>query len=333
MATIRRKPILAVVLIAIPPVVALAAAAALGWIRFEWSLTGVVYVIGAYAGWIAILAGLAEFLGFLREEQSSEPRLAPPQLGRVDVGDYAQDVAVGEHITQTHVQVGTYVAGDYIEGARQASHTLFDQRDQQVGTQYNIGGDYVSPSTSPTERNDAPQLRFSTDVDLSVPTPAEEQAGAKRSWFIRLRIENLGQSRATNCQGRLLEVRDEAGNRRKQLESLDLYWTRQDRPDNYRPLDIQGNGDFRYLDVAQVIEAENVLRPRVVVAAGHRLVQSPVDAGRPGDLPPGTYYVRTAIYADNDSIKPTWFRLSWTNDFSVDPPCRMELAEPPPERQ
>lgn len=107
----KHKPIIALVLITIPPAVVLAAAAALGWIGFEWSLSGMVYVVGAYAGWIAILAGLAEFFGFLRDK---EP-------GRIEVGDHAQDVAIGEHITQTHKEAATLieVAGDYIEAARQ----------------------------------------------------------------------------------------------------------------------------------------------------------------------------------------------------------------------
>jgi tetratricopeptide (TPR) repeat protein len=73
MATIKRKPIIAIALIAIPPAVALAAAAALGWIRFEWSLAGVGYVFGAYAAWIAILGGLAE-IGILPRPEPPGPR-------------------------------------------------------------------------------------------------------------------------------------------------------------------------------------------------------------------------------------------------------------------
>jgi tetratricopeptide (TPR) repeat protein len=74
MMSFRQKLIIAIPLIIIPPTVALAAATAFGWLRFEWSLTGVGYVLGAYAAWIAILAGLAEIGGFLREKEPPGPR-------------------------------------------------------------------------------------------------------------------------------------------------------------------------------------------------------------------------------------------------------------------
>jgi nucleoside phosphorylase len=175
-----------------------------------------------------------------------------------------------------------------------------------------------------------PQLRWSTDIDFSPPTPADEQAGAKRSWFVRLRIENSGQAPATNCLGRLLEVVNEKGESLKQFDSLDLYWRRQDRPNNYRRLDIHENGDFQYLDIAQVKEAENLFTLRVVIPDGHRLVKPPRHVGRPEDLPPGAYYVRIAIYADNASIEPAWFKVEWEDDYSIKPyPCNIEAKEPP----
>jgi tetratricopeptide (TPR) repeat protein len=69
----RHKLIIALLLIVIPPAAALATATALGWLRFEWSLTGVGYPIAVYAGWIAILAGLAEIASLLREKELPSP--------------------------------------------------------------------------------------------------------------------------------------------------------------------------------------------------------------------------------------------------------------------
>jgi hypothetical protein len=208
-----------------------------------------------------------------------------------------------------------------------------DQRGQQViGTQVNVAGGYVVASASSGhDQRDGPQLSLSTDIDLSPPTPADEQAGAKRSWFIRLKIRNGGQTSASNCFGRLMEVIDEKGEHLKQFDSLDLYWCRQDKPDNFRHLDIRENGDSQYLDIAQVKEAESVLTLRVVIPVGHRLVKPVGHIGSPEDLPPGTYHMQIAIYADNASMVPTWFKVEWQSDFSTDLfPCSIDPEKPSP---
>jgi hypothetical protein len=140
--------------------------------------------------------------------------------------------------------------------------------------------------------------------------------GWKSSRFIKLKVENKGQAAARNCFGRLLKITDEQGKQLTGLDPLDLYWTRQDKPDNYKKLDIQGNGDFTHLDIAQVKEAEDVLTLRVVVPRGHRLVVPPGCNRRSEDLPPGTYYVCIAIYADGTSPKPTWYKIRWEADYS-----------------
>lgn len=177
---------------------------------------------------------------------------------------------------------------------------------------------------------DGPRLKFSTDIDFSPPTLAEVKIGARRSWFIRLKVENDGQISAKNCSGRLLTVLNGELNHLKQFDSLDLYWTRQDKPENYKPLDIRGGGDFTYLDIAQIKEADNALLPRVVIPEGHRLVTPSGWVGRPRDLLPGTYYMLIAIYADDASIERTWFRIEWTDDYSVQPyPCSILVEDPP----
>jgi len=187
------------------------------------------------------------------------------------------------------------------------------------------------PAESSTEdRENLSQLSFSTDIEFSPPTPAEKQAGDKRSWFIRLRIENTGGTVVANCFGRLLKILDKEGQHLKRFDSLDLYWTRQDRPDNYQPLDIHESGDFTYLDIAQVKEAENALIPRVVIPERHRLVSPPGYIGEPEHLPPGIYYMQIAVYADNASIEPTWFEVEWKDDYSIEPyPCNIKKVEAP----
>jgi hypothetical protein len=228
---------------------------------------------------------------------------------------------------------GQIAVGDNIS---QSQSVTFDQRGQQVGTQTNVAGDYAPEPSLGDLRTDSatssekasPELTFSTDVDFSPPTPGEEEAGAKRSWFIRLRVENSGQAPAMNCFGRLLELRNEDGEHLKQFDSLNLYWTRQNKPEKYQRLDIREYGDFQYLDLAQVKEVDGLLTLRVVIPEGYRLVKPRGHSGNAGGLRPGAYYLRVAIYADEVAIAPTWFRIEWTADFSQEPPCSIEVAQP-----
>jgi formylglycine-generating enzyme required for sulfatase activity len=71
---LRRKPVIILALILIPPTAALGLAMTLGWVLFEWSLGGVVFLLGAYAGWIAVLAGLAEIVNLFRGKEEPGPR-------------------------------------------------------------------------------------------------------------------------------------------------------------------------------------------------------------------------------------------------------------------
>jgi len=76
MSNKRTLTVLALVLI--PPAVALALVTAAGWLRFEFSLSGVLLVLGVYGGWIAALGGLAEVAGFRREKEPPGPPPGAP---------------------------------------------------------------------------------------------------------------------------------------------------------------------------------------------------------------------------------------------------------------
>jgi tetratricopeptide (TPR) repeat protein len=86
----KRKLVITLILILIPPAIGLGIATTLGWVHLEWSLRGVGYPIAVYAGWIAILGGLAEIFGFLREKEPLGPRpgaiYQPPEPPKDFVG-------------------------------------------------------------------------------------------------------------------------------------------------------------------------------------------------------------------------------------------------------
>jgi hypothetical protein len=174
-----------------------------------------------------------------------------------------------------------------------------------------------------------PRLSFNQEIQRSDPTDNEKQQGWKRSWFIRLRVKNSGQLPAKNCIGRVIEIRKEDGTLLMRFDPLSLYWARQSEPDSFKPVDIQGNGDFFFLDIAQVKEKEKTLSLRVVIPKGQRLTAE-ADYSEQPDLPPGTYHMCIAVYGEGVYIRPTWFTVTLADDFEVDPPCSITVNKTSP---
>ena len=166
-----------------------------------------------------------------------------------------------------------------------------------------------------------PILYFECNVQHSPPTPDERNSGIKSSWFLRLKIINKGLTTANKCVGRLIEVRDSNDKQFDRFDPFNLYWGRQNELNPYRQIDIQGNGDFYFLDVGQVTEADknSPIDLRIVDPGGKLVLDSNVGEGK--NLPPGTYNLRIAVYSEEDVfIKPTWFTISCAADFSVQNP-------------
>lgn len=163
-----------------------------------------------------------------------------------------------------------------------------------------------------------PVLELSTNTQWSAPTPENKQAGDQGSWFIRLRIVNYGQTPAKNCVGRLIEVRTSEGKRLEKSDPMHLYWARQDERTAFSPIDIQGYGDFFFLDVTKCTsfkEADSIFFLRVVIPSEMGLV------AEEGQLPDARlnlddYFVRIGIYAKGAYIKPTWFKIAPPNHIS-----------------
>jgi len=97
-------------------------------------------------------------------------------------------------------------------------------------------------------------------LQINVPAKAQlSPSGGKGSdsVFIRLKISNIGVTTAKNCTGRLLQVRDNNNKPIEKFDPLPLYWARQSKEEQYKPVDIQGNGDSYFLDVAQIHKPQN----------------------------------------------------------------------------
>ena len=176
-----------------------------------------------------------------------------------------------------------------------------------------------------------PRLAVFFDKQWSPPLEPNDSG----SWFYRLRIENYGLTRAKACVGKLIGVWTEQGCRIRKFDPLPLFWARQgkvkvdDREDTtFRPIDIQGAGDFDFLDLIQVKEGSLILR--VMVPPPTTLVKYPADSASPGTEPilvPGTYYVRIGVYADNVSVSPILVKINCPGDLRSlrpeSPPCNL----------
>lgn len=186
-----------------------------------------------------------------------------------------------------------------------------------------------------------PRLAVSFDKQWSPPVESSDSG----SWFYRLKIENYGVTRAKACVGKLIGVWTEQGCPISKFDPLPLFWARQGKVQvdgredtTFRPIDIQGAGDFDFLDLIQVKEGSLILR--VMVPPRTTLVNYPADSVSPGNEPilkPGTYYVRIGVYADNVFISPILVKISCPGDLrSLDPqssPCNLAWARKLPHRR
>ncbi len=172
-----------------------------------------------------------------------------------------------------------------------------------------------------------PSLNWEIDIQPSPPTSDEvKNYSAKMSWFMRLKIVNNGLTPAKNCVGRLVEVRDKDGKRFDRFDPFNLYWARQNDLNNFRPIDIQGNGDFFFLDVAQVKEAEKEypICLRVVTPGGRLVLDS--NPGEGPNLPSSIYDVCIGIYAEDATyIEPAWFTITCETNYSIDRPPKFDF--------
>lgn len=169
-----------------------------------------------------------------------------------------------------------------------------------------------------------PQLNVSKAYPIySKPDSDDIEQGAKRSWFLKLRIENTGQGLAKNCFGQVLEIKDEKDTYLTQFNDMPFYWEYQNNLNPYKKIDIAKSNS---LDIAQVEEKRNTLIMRVFIPGGQKL-----QGGK--TLSPGIYCVKVGIYSDNAPPVEVWVKMQWksvypkwSNEDESGYPCQIEIV-------
>ncbi|RLI75500.1 hypothetical protein DRP05_14675 [Archaeoglobales archaeon] len=144
------------------------------------------------------------------------------------------------------------------------------------------------------------------------------------SYWIRIKVENIGKQIAKGVEGRLVEIKDKNGNSIKEFVPLILRWA--SRPYSKIP-DIQdvrmdiNRGASWFLDViyiADVAKLKSSEKERYKIW-GQRTHICDIYMGLPTgtlkDLDPGEYYLTITIYGDNIKPLSKTFRLTWGGKY------------------
>lgn len=150
------------------------------------------------------------------------------------------------------------------------------------------------------------------------------------SWFLRLRIQNIGSLPAFHSVGRLIAVHKSDHTHIRKFDPLNLLWARQQA--KMQPIDIQGNGDFYFLDIAQFIEGDKGVEIRLRVDVnGIGLPEGEEES--PGSAPTllgGIYYFKIAVYCENANIDPFYLSITpatWQTSNIEQPPFLVEIKD------
>ncbi len=132
--------------------------------------------------------------------------------------------------------------------------------------------------------------------------------------YMRLEIKNIGLTAAKNCVGRLVRMKNQH-KEEVRIDPIYFFWARQDDEQvPYTPVDIFGNHDKWFLDIAKYKPLDGTLRFRVPMK-NTVVWQEPGKDTRVGkDFDLATYYLQIAIYSDDAYIKPTWFKLRYDRE-------------------
>ena len=182
-----------------------------------------------------------------------------------------------------------------------------------------------------------PILKLTLDeIRCSQPTVS----GESPSWFVTVRVENVGLMLAREWTGRPLSICTHDGAPLPKFDPLTLYWARHDHHTGHTPLHIQGHSDVDYLDVLQVKPGPAApIRVRAVIPEPMTLSRAPDDSPSPGTdaaLRPGVYWLHVGVFAENAEPGLAWLEVTCEGTFPANcdgaSPCLVRLKGRPPIR-
>ena len=132
--------------------------------------------------------------------------------------------------------------------------------------------------------------------------------------YMRLEITNVGLAAARNCVGRLIRMKNQ-NKEDVRIDPIYFFWARQDDEKiAFTPIDIFGNHDKWFLDIAKYKPLDGILRFRAPVK-NTVVWQEPGKETRIGkDFDLATYYLQIAIHSDDTYVKPTWYKLEYDRE-------------------
>lgn len=165
-----------------------------------------------------------------------------------------------------------------------------------------------------------PELHLHCEIQPSLQLKGQETDTDIGSYFLRFEVRNTGHSAARNCYGRLIQVwgcpTDDTNTTFERIERFDpypLYWSKQNEFNEkspFKPITIQPNGDFFFLDLAQVMVGtqQKTIKLRVETY-GERLILDSSEKSGVCVETTRSYKVQVGIYADGISKKPEWYLM------------------------
>lgn len=129
------------------------------------------------------------------------------------------------------------------------------------------------------------------------------------AYWIRVKVTNNGKSVAENCEGQLIELRNNEKQLMKKFVPLILRWS--SRPDIV-PIDINRGASW-FLDIIFINEEiKNMQSTEEFSKYAHICdIYRGQHTGTIRELEAGEYYLKIAIYGDNFNPKTREFHMKW----------------------
>lgn len=140
---------------------------------------------------------------------------------------------------------------------------------------------------------------FCRDVDMRL---TELLTPTITSYWLRLKVKNIGKTVAKHCIGKLVKVMDPSGRELNNYDPVILHWVGTNWGEiPFRHIDLN-QGEHEFLDLFQ-IKSNTPERLNISTTGDAR--------GIPTHFPPGTYIILVTVYGDNIYPCSKRFSVIW----------------------